>query len=103
VRAMIAAYAERRAATMRWLDRLGYRYGHPGGAFYVYADISSSGMSAPDFCEALLREARVLVFPGALFADPEDRHIRLSLLQPLARMEEAFARIAAAGNRLTAT
>jgi len=103
VQAMIAAYAERRAATMRWLDRLGYKYGHPGGAFYVYADVSSSGMSAPDFCEALLREARVLVFPGALFADPEDRHIRLSLLQPLARMEEAFARIAAAGNRLTAT
>jgi aminotransferase len=102
VQAMIAAYAERRAATMRWLDRLGYRYGHPGGAFYVYADVSSSGMPAPDFCEALLREARVLVFPGALFADPEDRHIRLSLLQPLPRMEEAFARIEAAGNRLKA-
>ena len=102
VQAMIAAYAERRTATMRWLDRLGYRYGHPGGAFYVYADVSSSGMPAPDFCEALLREARVLVFPGALFADPENRHIRLSLLQPLPRMEEAFARIEAAGNRLKA-
>jgi aminotransferase len=102
VRAMIAAYAERRAATMRWLDRLGFRYGHPGGAFYVYADVSSSGLPAPAFCEALLREARVLVFPGALFADPEDRHIRLSLLQPLPRIEEAFARIAAAGNRLRA-
>jgi aminotransferase len=102
VQAMIAAYAERRAATMRWLDRLSYHYGHPGGAFYVYADVSSSGMTAPAFCEALLREARVLVFPGALFADPEDRHIRLSLLQPLARMEEAFARIEAAGSRLRA-
>jgi aminotransferase len=100
VRAMIAAYAERRRVMMAGLDRLGFTYGHPGGAFYVYADVSASGRPAPEFCEALLREARVLVFPGALFADPEHRHIRISLLQPVPRIKEAFARIEAARGRL---
>jgi aspartate/methionine/tyrosine aminotransferase len=96
VKAMIAAYAERRKFMMAALDDLGLSYGHPGGAFYVYTNVSRSRMPAPRFCERLLEEARVLVFPGALFGDVEDRHIRISLLQPIERMREAVARIAAA-------
>ncbi|MCX7323362.1 MAG: pyridoxal phosphate-dependent aminotransferase [Hyphomicrobiales bacterium] len=100
VDAMVKAYAERRTFMMQALDRLGFTYGHPGGAFYVYTNVSASGRSAPDFCEMLLREARVLVFPGTMFADPEGKHIRISLLQPLARMEEAVRRIEAVKDRL---
>src|SRR5262249_19165662 len=64
VDAMCRAYAERRAVTMAALDALGFTYGHPGGAFYIYTNVSRSGRAAGAFCEALLREARVLVFPG---------------------------------------
>jgi aminotransferase len=102
VEAMVRAYAERRKMTLAALDALGFTYGHPGGAFYVYTNVSHTGRAASEFCEALLREARVLVFPGALFADPGDRHIRISLLQPEARMAEAFDRIRAAQSRLFA-
>jgi aminotransferase len=102
VDAMVAAYAERRKATMAALDALGFTYGHPGGAFYVYTNVSHTGRAAGDFCEALLREARVLVFPGTLFGDAADRHVRISLLQPMARLNEAFARIDAAKSRLFA-
>ncbi len=96
VEAMIRAYAERRAVTMAGLDALGFTYGHPGGAFYVYTNVSHTGRASPAFCEALLREARVLVFPGTLFGDKDDKHIRISLLQPIARIREALDRIAAA-------
>jgi aminotransferase len=102
VEAMVRAYAERRKMTLAALDALGFSYGHPGGAFYVYTNVSHTGRAASAFCEALLREARVLVFPGTLFADPGDRHIRISLLQPEARMAEAFDRIRAAQSRLFA-
>jgi len=102
VEAMVRAYAERRKMTLAALDALGFTYGHPGGAFYVYTNVSHTGRAASEFCEALLREARVLVFPGTLFADPGDRHIRISLLQPEARMAEAFDRIRAAQSRLFA-
>ena len=100
VNAMVKAYAARRAFMMQALDRLGFTYGHPGGAFYVYTNVSASGRAAPEFCEILLKEARVLVFPGTMFADPAGKHIRISLLQPLARMEEAVRRIEAVKHRL---
>jgi aminotransferase len=100
VQQMMRAYAERRTYTMQALDELGLSYGHPGGAFYVYTNVSRSGLPAPAFCERLLREARVLVFPGTMFADPAARHIRISLLQPLPRIREAMGRIADARNLL---
>jgi aminotransferase len=96
VEAMLRAYAERRAVMMAGLDALGFTYGHPGGAFYVYTNVSHTGRASPAFCETLLREARVLLFPGTQFGDKDDKHVRISLLQPVARIREALDRIAAA-------
>lgn len=93
VLAMKAAYAQRRAYLMPALDEMGLTYGHPGGAFYIYANVSSTGLSAPDFCEQLLRQTGVLIFPGELFGDDSGQYIRISYLQPLGRIEEAVARM----------
>jgi aminotransferase len=97
---MCRAYAERRAFMMDALKRLGFTYGHPGGAFYIYTNVSRTGRASPDFCETLLKEARVLVFPGTQFGDKEAKHIRISLLQPIERMREAIERIEAVRGRL---
>ena len=35
----------------------------------------------------------VLMFPGTLFGDEEDKYIRLSYLQPLDKIEESMTRI----------
>ncbi len=93
VDAMLEEYAERRAYLMEALTNLGFTYGHPGGAFYLYTNVSASGMPASLFCEELLRETGVMVFPGMLFGDEDDRYIRISFLQPLERLREAVARI----------
>ena len=34
-----------------------------------------------------------MVFPGTMFADRANRHIRITLLSPYASMEEALARM----------
>ena len=34
-----------------------------------------------------------MVFPGTMFADPANRHIRVTLLSPYASMEEALGRM----------
>ena len=94
VEAMFAAYAERRAFLMEALTEAGLSYGAPGGAFYIYTDISASGMKAKAFCEALLRETGVMVFPGDMFGEPESDYIRISYLQPLPLIREAMARVA---------
>ncbi|MGX9857139.1 pyridoxal phosphate-dependent aminotransferase (plasmid) [Limimaricola variabilis] len=92
--AMHAEYAERRAWLMGALREAGLRYGAPGGAFYVYTDISSTGMKAKPFCEGLLRETGVMVFPGDMFGEADSDFIRISYLQPLPLIQEAMRRIA---------
>lgn len=93
VSAMLEAYGERRAYLMTALKEMGFTYGHPGGAFYIYTNVSSSGLPSPQFCEELLRQAQVMVFPGAMFGDDSDKYIRISYLQPIERIREAVARM----------
>ncbi|SPJ25835.1 pyridoxal phosphate-dependent aminotransferase [Palleronia abyssalis] len=92
--AMIAEYAERRDWLTGALDEAGLGYGAPGGAFYVYTDISSTGMKAKPFCEGLLRETGVMVFPGDMFGEHDSDFIRISYLQPLPLIQKAMGRIA---------
>jgi aspartate/methionine/tyrosine aminotransferase len=78
------------------LEGLGFRVPVvPQGAFYIYAD--SSALSADSFALArsFLAEAGVAVTPGKDFGRHEpERHIRIAYTQPVARLEEAVARIA---------
>jgi aspartate/methionine/tyrosine aminotransferase len=97
--AMIEAYAERRKWLMPALTEAGYTYGHPGGAFYIYTNVSSTGLPAPEFCERLLRETGVMLFPGTMFGDDSSDYIRISYLQPLPLIQEAMDRIAAFTSR----
>jgi aminotransferase len=93
--AMLDEYAARRDWLMPALTAVGFTYGHPGGAFYIYTNISSTGMPAPEFCERLLRETGVMLFPGTMFGDDSTDYIRISYLQPLPMIQEAMRRITA--------
>lgn len=93
IQAMIDDYTERRAYLLPALDEMGLTYGNPGGAFYVYINVSGTGMSTPDFCEKLLRETGVMLFPGTMFGDHDPSYIRMSFLQPLPLIKEAVERM----------
>jgi aminotransferase len=93
VERMIQEYGARRAYLMPALADLGLDYGHPGGAFYMYTNISSTGIPAPEFCERLLRETGVMVFAGTMFGDASADYIRISFLQPLELIEVAVERM----------
>ena len=99
VEQMRQAYDERRRALCAGLDAMGIPYATPQGAFFVYARVAALGLGATEFCERLLREGRVLAFPGGVYGDYTDDFIRLSLTVPTARIEDAcrrMARVAAA-------
>ena len=98
--AMMETYGERRSWLMPALTEAGFTYGHPGGAFYIYTNVSSSGLTAPDFCLRLLQEAGVMVFPGTMFGDDSTDYIRISYLQPLPMIQEAVQRIASFTSRV---
>jgi aminotransferase len=90
---MIREYTARRAYLIPALADLGLTYGHPGGAFYMYTNISSTGIPAPEFCERMLRETGVMVFAGTMFGDASADYIRISFLQPLEQIKIAVARM----------
>jgi aspartate/methionine/tyrosine aminotransferase len=77
------------------LESLGFKVPVvPQGAFYIYADCS--GLSGDSFTLArrILTEAHVAVTPGKDFgSNHPERHIRIAYTQPVARLEEAVARI----------
>lgn len=52
------------------------KYIKPNGAFYLFCDISKTGLNSSDFAFALLKEANVAVIPGAGFGC--DDYIRFS-------------------------
>jgi aminotransferase len=93
IQAMIDEYAERRAFLLPALDEMGLTYGVPGGAFYVYINVAGTGMTTPEFCEKLLRETGVMLFPGTMFGDHNPNYIRMSFLQPLDKIKDAVARM----------
>ncbi|MSO52118.1 MAG: aminotransferase [Acidobacterium sp.] len=92
---MRRTYDERRVALCEGLRSMGIPYADPQGAFFVYANVSGVGMGATAFCEKVLREGRVLVFPGVVYGDYTDDFVRLSLTQPVDKIREACARMAA--------
>lgn len=86
-------FNRRRHLMMQGLDDLKIPYGHPGGGFFVWADISRFRIPAGEFCRRLLSEAGVLMFPGTSFGTPWEYYVRISLLQPEEKIIEALTRL----------
>ena len=84
---------QRCKALCNGLDELNIPYSEPQGGYYVYANVSKTGLKATDFCLKLLEKGKVIVYPGGLYGDHCDDFVRFSLTQPLDRINEAVLRI----------
>ena len=86
---------ERRKYLVPALESLGFTVPViPQGAFYIYADCSAIADDSFTFARRILTEAHVAVTPGKDFgANHPERHIRIAYTQPVARLQEAVARI----------
>lgn len=93
VQSMVAEYDQRRRLIVDGFNRLGLSCVEPKGAFYVFPDITISGLDDETFCERLLVEEKVAVVPGSAFGIGGEGHIRVSYAASLPEIEEALARI----------
>ncbi|MEL6382034.1 MAG: pyridoxal phosphate-dependent aminotransferase [Cyanobacteria bacterium J06626_18] len=88
--AMRRTFAERRRMVIKLLDDIpGLTYMRPDGAFYVWVDISQTGLGSEVFCDRLLTEAQVAAVPGIAFG--ADDHIRLSYAVSKETLESGLA------------
>ena len=96
VEEMRQTYNERRAAICEGLDAIGMSYAEPQGAFYVYANVASLGLgiTASAFCERLLADGHVMMYPGTIYGDHTDDFVRMSMTQPVERIKIARQRMA---------
>ncbi len=96
-------YDARRHELLGALSDMGLEFIYPAGAFYVYVDVTSTGMSASEFCLRLLSDTGIMIAAGTLFSPDEgERYIRMSMLVPSDRMTGALERMEAAIKRYKA-
>ncbi len=92
VEEMRQSFAMRRLVVLdRIRGMLGISCPEPQGAFYVFVNISKTGMKSLEFCDALLDSHQVAAIPGIAFGD--DDCIRLSYATDLPTLEKGLDRL----------
>jgi aspartate aminotransferase len=66
-------------------------YVRPQGAFYIFCDISKTGLKSLEFTKRLLEEANVAVIPGEPFG--WDNYVRLSFATSMENIKRGLDRI----------
>ena len=95
VDAMTAEFDRRRKAIVAKINAIpGMRCLAPGGAFYVFPNISGTGLSSKAIESKFLDEAGVACVSGASFGQYGEGYLRLSYANSMANIEEALRRIA---------
>ena len=92
VEEMRQAFAKRRKVMLERINAIpGLSCAQPDGAFYLFPDISQTGLKSLDFCKTLLEEHQVAVIPGVAFG--ADNNIRLSYATDMATIEKGMDRL----------
>lgn len=86
---------ERRRLMLDGLNAVGLPVAcEPDGAFYAFADVSGTGLTAWELCERALRETHVALTPGVDFgATHGDTHVRLSYAASRMAISEGIDRL----------
>jgi len=93
VRWMLSHYDRRRQLLVEGFNRMGLRTSEPKGAFYVFPQITSTGLTSDQFAEQLLRQESVAVVPGSAFGPAGEGHVRCCYATSEAELKEALVRI----------
>ena len=88
----LAEYDKRRSYAWKKLNRTpGITCVNSKGAFYLFPNISKTGLKSTDFCAKLLEQEKVAAVPGIAFG--ADDYIRLSYATSMANIEKGLDRL----------
>lgn len=95
VELMRSEYDRRRKFTVGMLIDMGLNCFVPGGAFYVFPDVSKYAESGEVFAENLLRVQKVAVVPGDAFGACGKHNVRCTYASSIKTLDAALDRIRA--------
>jgi aspartate aminotransferase len=89
----LAEYSRRRSFAWQRLNAIpGITCVNAKGAFYLFPNISKTGLKSADFCARLLEQQKVAAVPGIAFG--ADDYIRISYATGMANIEKGLDRLA---------
>lgn len=91
--AMREEYRARRNLVCNRLNRMGLKTNVPHGTFYVFANITPTGLSSDEFAAELLKEEKVAVVPGTAFGPSGEGFVRMSYATSMDNLKKALAKI----------
>ena len=94
VEKMRISYQQRRNFMYKAFCDMGLSVPEPTGAFYMFPDISSTGLSDEDFATQLFQKYNVAVVPGSVFGLGGKGHIRCCYATAIDKIKTALDRIA---------
>ena len=86
-------YRDRRNVIVDGFNELGLRCFKPQGAFYVFPNIMSTGLSSMEFAKRLLMSKKIAVVPGTAFGPCGEGFVRCSYAASMDNIKEALAKI----------
>lgn len=87
------SYHQRRDYLVNRLNDMGIDCHMPGGAFYVFPDISKFGFSSKEFATRLLMEHQVAAVPGDAFGPSGEGYLRCCYATAFEQIKEACNRM----------
>jgi aspartate aminotransferase len=103
VRDMVSAFRGRRDLMVEGLSSIpGISCREPAGAFYVFPNITGTGMSSKEFADRLLDDFGVAALSGTSFGEHGEGYLRLSYANSEENLAKALQRIDAAARQLVA-
>ena len=93
VEKMRVSYRQRRNLMMKSFDAMNLPYIKPDGAFYLFVDIRSTGLTSEEFAVKLITDYRVAVVPGHVFGACGEGFVRCCYATDIAKIRIALDRI----------
>ena len=94
VEKMRVSYQQRRNYMYKCFTDMGLPVPEPTGAFYMFPDISSTGLTDEEFATQLFQKYNVAVVPGSVFGLGGKGHIRCCYATAIDKIKIAMERIA---------
>ena len=94
VEKMRISYQQRRNLMYKAFMDMGLPVAEPKGAFYIFPDITSTGLSSQEFAKRLIQDYKVAVVPGDVFGQGGEGHVRCCYATDINKIKIAVARIA---------
>lgn len=94
VEKMRISYRQRRNLMYKALTEMGLPVTEPEGAFYIFPDIRSTGLTSEEFATRLIEKHQVAVVPGNVFGAGGEGYIRCCYATDIQKIKTALHRIA---------